>query len=520
MKQVQPPHLKNGFVPGLDQSIQIFINNREAYFDSLRRQGYEAAHEKRVRRVLTQYIFFLNNEVRVSSQNIYSTRMIQTYAGWKNETRLQKPYPEAYRFEIKRFLNLFLNQYVHATRTKLISRSRMNRRIEKFIGEREWPSRIKSDDIQNRIRRFFEYLERIDFTNYRHIKAPIIEAFIVEEESKLDGYKKTYSLFSIRLMVTEIKRYLRFLSSNKLIDYPDGLKPKKPRHLLDDTMDRYIEFCIDARGLAPSTITLMRDAFHQLAEHLKKLEITQLSAIQMGHIESYIATRKFSPKSLSTHYSMLRRFFKYLFIEKMIPRDIGELLIGPRIFSLAHIPKYLSHDELKLLFQEKGELSQVEIRDQAIVYLILYTGLRSEEVSGLLLDEVHWDKKQIVIRNRKNRLDHLQVLPDPAIQAIYNYILKVRPTDRSERRLFFTLRAPIIPMSPVAVTNAVGSYFDSRGIDGQAHRLRHTHAQILLDSGSSLKEVQHSLGHSAGGSVEIYTKTSMERMRKYIVVER
>ena len=98
----------------------------------------------------------------------------------------------------------------------------------------------------------------------------------------------------------------------------------------------------------------MRDAFHQLAEHLRTRN-TQLSTIQMSHIESYIATRKFSPKSLSTHYSMLRRLFKYLFIENMTPRDIGELLIGPRIFSLAHIPKYLSHDELRLLFQEKGE---------------------------------------------------------------------------------------------------------------------------------------------------------------------
>ena len=94
MKQVQPPHLKNGFVPGLDQSIQIFINNREAYFDSLRRQGYEAAHEKRVRRVLTQYIFFLNNEVRVSSQNIYSTRMIQSYCpGGKMRHACKNPIP-------------------------------------------------------------------------------------------------------------------------------------------------------------------------------------------------------------------------------------------------------------------------------------------------------------------------------------------------------------------------------------------------------------------------------------------
>ena len=178
----------------------------------------------------------------------------------------------------------------------------------------------------------------------------------------------------------------------------------------------------------------------------------------------------------------------------------------------------LSEEELKRLFDEKeSPPGRIELCTRAIVYLMLFTGLRTKEVSLLRLDDVNWDKKQILIHDRKSGQDHLQVLPDPAIQAIYAYVSQVRPNHRSERAIFFMNRLPLAPMTAAAVRSSVLKHFRLRDIPGGAHRLRHTHAQLLLESGSSINQVQASLGQEATESAQVYTKTSMLRMRQYIV---
>jgi integrase len=188
---------------------------------------------------------------------------------------------------------------------------------------------------------------------------------------------------------------------------------------------------------------------------------------------------------------------------------------------MAHIPKCLSNEELATLFEDRPVPTEVlrraAICGRAIVYLMLYTGLRSREVAGLTLDHIDWDKKQILIENRKTGKPLVQVLPEPVIQAIYEYVSQIRPNGRTERSLFFKTRPPILPMATSAVRCSVVAYFEPRKIEGGPHRLRHTHGQLLLETGSSINQVQASLGHSREESTQIYSKTSMARMRRYII---
>jgi integrase/recombinase XerC len=232
------------------------------------------------------------------------------------------------------------------------------------------------------------------------------------------------------------------------------------------------------------------------------------------------ARRGVSKRSMARSLSALRTFYRFLNQHHGIEVNPARAAATPKLEKA--LPEYLDRPAVEALFalaetRAGGGTLQAR-RDRAILELFYSTGMRLAELVGLDLDDVDLvsDQARVLGKGRKERL-----LPigRPAVAAIRAYLPKrdeaLREAKAPDRRAMF-VSGRGRRLSARAVQLIVRGFLDlvSEGRDVSTHSLRHTFATHLLDAGADLRAVQELLGHASLSTTQIYTHTSVERLKK------
>ena len=151
------------------------------------------------------------------------------------------------------------------------------------------------------------------------------------------------------------------------------------------------------------------------------------------------------------------------------------------------------------------------MRNLAIIELQYGSALRVSEVVGLDLGAVDLDRQTVLVTGKGSKQ---RVVPFgvPARRAVVAWV-DARPATASTA-LFLNTRGDRV--NTRSVYDVVASILIDLPGTGPAgpHALRHTAATHLLDGGADLRAVQELLGHASLSTTQIYTHTSVERLKK------
>jgi integrase/recombinase XerC len=237
----------------------------------------------------------------------------------------------------------------------------------------------------------------------------------------------------------------------------------------------------------------------------------------LGHLQR----RGLGKRSIARTLSAIRTFYKYLANANDIDANPAKMVGTPK--SDRYLPSYLDRAQIELLFQmaeaRAMEGGFVDVRNLAILELFYSTGMRLSELQGISKSDLDLVSQQVKVLG-KGRKQRIIPVGDHATLALRNYEAKRDALVASLRgaadkqAVFLSRTGKRIGVR--AVQKVVGGFL--KEIDEESglsvHSLRHTFATHLLDAGADLRAVQELLGHASVSTTQIYTHTSIERLKQ------
>jgi len=291
--------------------------------------------------------------------------------------------------------------------------------------------------------------------------------------------------------------------------------PREYQHFIKE----FAAYMETEKGLSPMTIRTECGYVGQfLARHCT--DARQLGIISIRQIDEAIAQKgnqdHCTRASIKFYADSLRAFFRYAEQKDWCRPGLAAAIMAPTVYQHELIPSGPTWDVVQKLLASTEGNHPVDIRDRGILMLLAVYGLRSEEVRGLQLEDLDFDRELINIGRPKTRRKQQYPLVSTVGDAILRYLMEVRRW-RPSRHVVLTLRAPHSPLSSSSIWKAVNDRL--RPLMPSAHHygphsLRHACATHLLSQGLSMKEIGDHLGHRSAESTAIYAKVDFAGLRE------
>jgi len=264
---------------------------------------------------------------------------------------------------------------------------------------------------------------------------------------------------------------------------------------------QYVLQFISARkldGLVEGTLYQYKLELNKLADFLKK---STLQA-NITDLRSYLSQfSEMAQRSINRKISTIKAFYTWLVEEEYLERNPTRKIKTPK--EPATLPRNLSKEEVELLrWHPKSD------RNQAIMELLVSSGMRVGELVKLNRDNMNYIDRKIMVKGKGNK-ERIVFFGQTAKFCLKKYLMS-RKDDNDA--LFINKYGERLTIRSIEMQ--IKDEAEKAGIKNKVtpHMLRHTFATSLYENGADIDFLSRLLGHSSTDTTRRYTMISGDQM--------
>lgn len=294
----------------------------------------------------------------------------------------------------------------------------------------------------------------------------------------------------------------------------------------------FLDHLLVVRNYSPRTVKSYQEDIDKFCDFIyhEGVMIDDVDVICIRNFLTEELNQGISKRSCKRRLSSLKHFYKYMV-------NVGYIKDNPFVFISApkvetKYPHALYKDQIEELFKRNAERTdELALRDQAILYLLYYSGIRAQELVNLPIQSVYLRERAIRVLGKGNK-ERIVPFSIDCQKVLKKYIDKERPI-LVQKHIELEKRKPEDKKSDDLLSplffNANGGQLTTRGLEYildaieekiglyvglHPHILRHSFATHLLENGADLRVIQELLGHESINATQVYTHVTEEAMKE------
>lgn len=296
----------------------------------------------------------------------------------------------------------------------------------------------------------------------------------------------------------------------------------------------FTKYLPNNQGCSPQTIDSYRSAFLLYLEYMESScgvkperitvnDFTRESVL--GFLKWLEEERRNSPSTRNYRLTAMKGFVHYLKYEFPDYMEEYQRILGiPLKKTVQKEISYMKADGMELLVKQVNLNKTNGLRDYVILMLLYTTGMRVSELINIRVKDISLTEPYSIIIHGKGNKGRYVPLIKTAVPYVQKYLSLMKYDTAAAYEEFLFKNHMDRQFTRQGINYVIKKYGERAREKNQclipddltAHKIRHTTAMGLLESGVDLMYIRDLLGHSSVVTTEVYARTDAKLKRKAI----
>ena len=277
--------------------------------------------------------------------------------------------------------------------------------------------------------------------------------------------------------------------------------------------EKYLEYLKYNKNYSDKTITNYEIDLNDYFSYLDKecLDYKDVEYEDLMGLFDHFDKLKLSGKSIRRHVSTLKGFYKYLNSNNICLNNPFNYVNLPK--KETKLPRYLSYEELLLIFHNLEIKTNYDLRDRLILELMYATGVRVGELVNIKISDITLSNQSIRVFGKGSK-ERIVYFNNVCKRVLEDY-LKIYKEINKKNSEYLILNTKGDKLTTAGISYILNKIIKKISFNKHItpHMLRHSFATHLLNNGCDLLTVQELLGHSSISTTGIYTHVTLDHIR-------